>query len=104
MNEKTKMMMKMILKKDDIARVGINGENSFSVDLHGLGTKDSMVLVNNLINLNRNACKITIIHGFNHGTALKEMINGRFENKRIANRNSVANNPGITILDCVAAL
>lgn len=97
--------LSMILNKEDIKRIKIKKNNEtnveeFAVDLHNLGTKDAMVLVNNIINLNRDECEIEVIHGYNHGIALKDMINSRFHNPRIMEKKSVARNMGITILAC----
>jgi len=94
----------MVLCKDDMDRIKFSGENELTVDLHGLGAKASIILLNNIINLNRASCDIKVIHGFNHGTALKDVVNSRFFNPRIKGRAVVANNPGMTILSCKSAV
>ena len=104
MDDLVMMRFKMVLKKDDVARIEKTGEKELTVDLHGLGTKDSLVLLNNIINLNRDSCNLCVIHGFNHGTALREMINERFRNPRIKDRTILKDNPGMTILSCEAAI
>lgn len=103
MNDKTMMMFKMVLRCEDLRRINIIDNEEIAVDLHGLGTKDSLVLMNNIINLNRNQCSIEVIHGFNHGTALKDMINGRFYNRRVVSMKPAPNNPGVTVLECASA-
>lgn len=96
------MRFEMVMKKDDLARIDVK-DNTITVDLHGLGTCDSNILLNNIINLNREQHEIRVIHGFNHGIALKDMINRRFNNARIIGRTINPNNPGMTILACAAA-
>lgn len=98
--------MQLVFKKEDLARItpSKSKENQLIVDLHGLGTKDSLVLLNNIININRDACDIKVIHGYNHGTALKDMINGRFVNTRILDRVMSESNPGVTMIRCAAAV
>lgn len=103
MNEKTISMFKIVFGNEDLQRIKVISDNKVSVDLHGLGTKDSLVLMNNIINLNRNQCSIEVIHGFHHGTALKDMINGRFYNRRVIIMKPVPNNPGATVLECASA-
>ena len=65
-----KSRLALVLKKDDLARIKVVDEEKILVDLHNLGTKEAMILVNNIINLNRNECEISVIHGYNHGIAL----------------------------------
>lgn len=103
MNDKTMMMFKMVFRGEDLQRINVIGNEEIAVDLHGLGTKDSLVLMNNIINLNRNQCSIEVIHGFHHGTALKDMINGRFYNRRVVSMKPAPNNPGVTVLECASA-
>lgn len=93
--------MEMVLKKEDMDRIKVSG-NKIQVDFHGLGTKDALILLNNVINLNRNSCDIEAIHGYNHGTCLKEMINQRFRNPRIQKRIVSEANPGVTFIKCMA--
>lgn len=95
-----KSRLALVLKKDDLARIKVVDEEKILVDLHNLGTKEAMILVNNIINLNRNECEISVIHGYNHGIALKDMINNRFKNSRIVARKSVVGNEGMTVLAC----
>lgn len=96
------MRFQVVMKKDDLDRIMVK-DNTITVDLHGLGTCDSNILLNNIINLSRDECEIRVIHGFNHGVALKDMINRRFNNARITGRTVDPKNPGMTILACAAA-
>lgn len=93
----------LVLKKEDMARIHVKNEAEIFVDLHGLRTDEAIKFLNNIINLNKEECIIRVIHGFNHGTALRDMINNRFCNPRIRNRQVVKSNPGMTILRCASA-
>lgn len=95
-----KSRLALVLKKEDLARIKVPDEDKVIIDLHNLGTKEAMILVNNVINLNKKECEINVIHGYNHGIALKDMINNRFKNSRIVERKSVAGNEGMTVLAC----
>lgn len=94
--------MELVFKKEDMERIKAGKNGEITVDLHGLGTKESIVLLNNIININMDSCKIRVIHGYNHGVALKDMVNQRFCNQRITERFTSKKNPGITILSCAA--
>ena len=91
--------LSLVLNKEDIQRIKVS-EGNITVDLHNLGTKDAMILINNIININRDECNIRLIHGYNHGIALKDMINSRFKNPRIVKKQAVSGNLGMTILAC----
>lgn len=93
--------LNMVLPQKDLARITIEKDtDAVLVDLHNMGTKDAKILLNNIINLNRNGCVIKVIHGYNHGIALKDMINGRFNNPRINTKEEHEKNKGMTILSC----
>ncbi len=51
----------------------------------------------NLIALNRTSFSLRLIHGYNHGTIIKEMLWNKFDNDRLKERKTVENNPGQTI-------
>ena len=99
-----KMRMGMIMTQDEIKRVKLQVEKCrVGCDLHGLTVKAAKRLINNLIAIDRGACELELIHGYNHGTALKSMIRGSLNNPRVAGERGVNGNPGVTILDIRAA-
>ncbi len=99
--------MQLVFTNDEINRISEkirnNGSKMFCVDTHGLTVKDAKRLIQNLIVLDREESEIHIIHGFNHGTAIKEMIGNTIANPRINSKRTPANNPGITIIGLQAA-
>ena len=95
-------LMKQFMKDEEIKRVrvfsSVTGDIRVKVDVHGYDKKRTRVFVGNIIALIRNPFKMNVIHGYNHGTVLKEFINGEYRNNRIVRRNVLPNNPGVTVL------
>ena len=87
----------MIFTKEELNRISENG-HTITVDLHGLIVRDAKRLLNNLMVLNRDGYDICAIHGYNHGTAIKEMIRGTLGNPRLSSKKSVNGNYGRTVL------
>ncbi len=98
--------MKLILSGEDLERITVREiENELAcidVDLHGLTRKPAERLVKNIININRGEFILNVIHGFNHGTVLKEMIMETKWSSRVVERKCPAWNPGQTFLKVVA--
>ena len=92
----------MLLTKEELNRIKIKG-NQITVDLHHLKVKEAKRLLNNIVAINRSSFTMECIHGYNHGTALKEMIQGDFNNKRILSKKSLQHNLGLTELTVAAA-
>lgn len=92
--------LSLVLSSNDMNRIKISSNNGITIDLHNLGTREAMILINNVINIIPDECCIKLIHGYNHGVALKEMINCRFKNPRIERKESVDGNLGATVLVC----
>ena len=76
----TKLMM--VLTKDEMGRLTFNG-NIITVDLHGLTTKMAERLIKNIIALDRDGHDICAIHGYHHGTSIKNMITNDINNPHI---------------------
>ncbi len=94
--------IQMIFTKEEINRIKekikANGEREVSVDLHHLTVKEAQKFMKNLIALDREGCTMRVIHGYNHGTAIKTMIQNNLQSQKIAEKHSCAHNPGQTIL------
>jgi hypothetical protein len=95
---------KMIFTPEEISRIRpVDGDNKMIIDLHQLTAAKAMKLLNNLIALNRDDCEIDVIHGYNHGTSIKDTIWNCMQNPRILEKQGVAHNPGMTILKIAKA-
>ena len=78
------------------------GHTKALVDIHGMTCCAAIQYVNNAINiisiLSQDTCHLTVIHGYNHGTALQQMIRKDLTNDHIKERILDDSNPGITRL------
>ncbi len=95
MNDK----LRMILTEEEIGRIQMNiknNETELTVDLHKLSVKQAQRLLKNIIAIDRGRVEMHIIHGYNHGTALKEMIAYDFSNPRIESKSTDKSNLGLT--------
>ncbi len=100
----TEAKLDLILTREEKNRLKINDkEEKITVDLHGMKVKEAKKFINNLININRNRATITCIHGYNHGTAIRNMIETDLNSPRIKEKQVPDVNPGITKLMISAA-
>ncbi len=87
---------------DEVTRIQIsqknNGELSVVVDVHGMKCRQAERFINNLINIARCQFVMTVIHGYNHGTAILEMVRNELNNRHIVNRYTDNYNRGVTYL------
>jgi len=79
-----------------------NGILSVFYDVHGQTVAEAQKTIRNIINLARVPFKFIIIHGYNHGTAIKRMIEDETFNGKVSVKYRPCNNSGITILRVVA--
>ena len=52
--------------------------------------------LNNILNIVRTKVQLIIIHGYNHGTAIKDMLADQFVNEHIVEKFLDAENQGVT--------
>lgn len=101
-----KTKLSMILTKEELDRITFvdedNKEIEIEIDMHQLPAKRAMVLLNNVINLDASEKTVKVIHGYTHGTAIKNTIWNCYQNPRIIKKRTEAWNPGITILETSA--
>lgn len=68
------------------------------LDVHGMTYREAERFINNVVNMTRGTCVIEIIHGYRHGTTIKEMLRQRFLNPNIKHIIGDRFNLGITYL------
>ena len=99
--------MMYLFSKEEIARVKdtvrMNGKHLVTVDMHGLRAKEAKRFLKNLIAVNKDGCEMCVIHGYKHGTAIRDIVNHDNFGKRVVGRFPVKNNPGRTRLMLCAA-
>ncbi len=90
-----------LFSKEDVLRISeeiVNGRRLIVVDMHGMKAKVAKKFLNNLISLNTEGYDMCIIHGYNHGTAIKEIVHNELTNDRIKEKKVYGNNLGRTYL------
>ena len=79
-----------------------NGVLSVFYDAHGQSVAEAQKTIRNIVNLVRIPFKLTIIHGFNHGTAIKRMLDNETFNGKVSIKYRPHNNSGVTVLRIIA--
>lgn len=96
--------LQMIYSKTDINRLQIKKDHSKTdiiVDVHGMKCRQARRFLNNIIALMEGAFRIIVIHGYNHGTAIKNMLIDSFNNRHVQKRIPDPYNQGVTYLLCI---
>ena len=91
------LKMKMLFSNDDMNRIS-ESNDGYVVDLHGKHRCEAKVFINNIILLTNHPFTMVLIHGYNRGTVLKEMIFDEPINSRIIDKQVSAYNMGRTML------
>ena len=94
-----KFRLSLILTKEDMKRLEFkekDGEKEVIADVHGMKCCEAKRFINNIINLAREAIKLIVIHGYNHGTSIKTMITTEYSNPHVKSINTNIHNMGRT--------
>lgn len=65
-------------------------------DAHGNTVREALQSMKNLINLIRCPFKLSVIHGYKHGQAIKTAVRTSFHSPRNCRMYTIYRNPGIT--------
>lgn len=68
------------------------------LDVHGLSYREAERFISNVINISQGCCVVEVIHGYRHGTKIKDMLRDRFLNPHIESIFADRYNLGITYL------
>ena len=92
--------LRMVLTQDELNRINISessdGKIRIIADVHGMKCYEARRFINNIINIVREAFQLVIIHGYNHGTAIKDMLAQNFSNDHIYEQFPDPRNQGVT--------
>lgn len=92
--------LSIILTTEELNRISVkeNTEKTISIiaDVHGMKCYQAKRFINNLICLLSNVYEIIVIHGFNHGTAIRNMLHSNFSNHHIKQMFIDKQNQGVT--------
>ncbi len=78
-------------------RFPVRGSPEVTYDAHGQGVAEARRTIRNIVNIARSPIHLYIIHGFNHGTAIKSMLEAESFNN-LTDRFCPESNPGETVL------
>lgn len=94
------LRLRIVLTNDELDRITVkenaSGKLRITADVHGMKCYEARRFINNLIIIMRTAFLLVIIHGYNHGTAIKEMLAHNFSNKHIYEQFPDPRNQGLT--------
>ena len=101
-SEIIKDRMTFIMQGNDLNRLQIYESEKgtvIKIDLHGMKCGEAFKVINSILLLCRFRFTLDIIHGYNRGTNLKEMIYHQLMNSRIISKHCDVWNPGETIIE-----
>lgn len=75
-----------------------NGYLVVEADLHGMTKNEAKFIVNGIMSMYSFEFTLVLIHGYNNGTILKDMIQYEINNKRISIKYRYKHNEGVTLL------
>ncbi|MBQ3546650.1 MAG: hypothetical protein IJA34_16950 [Lachnospiraceae bacterium] len=108
MNETTVLSkLSFVMRGDELQRIHVDEVDSkleITIDLHQFKCKDAKRILQNIINVNRCSFTLHVIHGYNHGTAIKAMIYEQLNTQRIIQKSSPTWNPGETYIEILESI
>lgn len=93
--------LSIIFTKDELNRLTFNQDQSgveIIADVHGMKCFQAKRFLNNILNMASYKIKLTVIHGYNHGTAIKDMISNGLGNSHIIQTYNDEKNIGRTFI------
>lgn len=95
-----------IFTDEEMSRItisdSIGGCLLITADVHGMKCRQARRFINNIINVIRMVFHLMIIHGYNHGRAIKDMLAGDFHNIHISEQHPDPYNQGVTYMSLYA--
>ncbi len=92
--------LRMVFTDEEINRLTISEVDERRIrivaDVHGMKCSQARRFINNIINTVRVAFQLIVIHGYNHGTAIKDMLAQNFSNTHITEKHADPYNQGVT--------
>ena len=90
----------LIFSTDELSRISIKEHPGnilkLYADVHGLKCYQVKRFLNNLINIIKVSFELIVIHGFNHGTAIRDMLSDNFNNLHLVRKYVSQFNQGVT--------
>lgn len=82
--------------------IGADGKFAVTIDVHGMTVVEAKRAINNIIAMMKVAFHLAIVHGYQHGIAIKEMLYQSFSNGRVSGMHCEQNNPGMSLCEVAA--
>lgn len=100
MNEKMIVTrMTRIFTADETRRVSVDcsGQSvNLQADVHGMSRMECMIFLRNLINLFRGPFSVNVVHGYNNGTVLRDLLRTEKISPKVTSVCWDTHNDGIT--------
>ena len=90
-----------MLERIDIQTTAAQEIRFIVIDVHGLTCKEANRLINNIVIISKGTCAIEVIHGYRHGTKIKDMLRAKKHNTYIKTVVADSFNLGVTYLNLV---
>lgn len=97
-----KERLEMILRKNQLERIHFDVDE-LTIDLHSMHQAECCWLVHTVIATNMNDFTLNLIHGYNRGTRLKEMLLSQNLSWRVKQMYCDPWNPGLTHIQVAKA-
>lgn len=98
--------LKLILTTEELGRLVIVESDVVGlfvvVDVHGMTCIQARRLIKNIINTANCTFQLEVIHGYNHGTAIKDMLAEDFKNSHVSEQHQDIFNKGVTHMSIAA--
>lgn len=105
-NEQVMSKLQFVVYGEDLNRVqviqGRDGEMVIRINTHEMKCKAANRVLNNIISMFKCPFTLDVIHGYNHGTVIKDMIQDNIINQRIIAKKVLEYNPGETLIKVAA--
>lgn len=98
MKKKITDRLSFILTEVDMKRLKVEEKDILKItaDVHGMKVVQAKKFINNIINIVHSAFEMIVIHGYNHGVAIKNMLAEQLCNEHIEEKYPDEVNMGIT--------
>lgn len=96
---------RLIFKEEELNRISFEGENGdeiIVVDVHGMKCSAAHRFVHNIITVIHAAFKLLVIHGYNNGTAIRDMLRSGLKETKVVSVTPDIDNDGRTMIICAA--
>ena len=92
---------KYLMCVEDVGRIKVS-EDRIQIDLHGMTRAEAKRSIKNIIALSPIAFTLDVIHGYNRGTVIKDMIQEEELSSRVYHKWLAPGNPGRTFIEVAA--